>query len=480
MLLWFGIASLFLLPDVAFASGSYELCRTDVNGGGTLSTGGIYSITASTAQVGGVGLILSSGYEFHDGFWAASSLCGMDCRQNSHCTDGVFCNGSEICLDEGNCVPGVTPCTGGLGCSEPAGSCCTCSVDPDCVCSDGIVCTTDTCESELCTFTEVDCLGACCFENPVDCIDDQDEADCVGFGGEYLGHELTCDGDPDGDGAIGCDDECPRDPLKQTPGECGCGVPEPIICPCGVTDVDNDSDGVPDCFDLCPSTPGGELVGCAGCRLVGACCTPDGQSCFDDIDRDTCEINLSGIYQGNESSCASNCAGAGLGETPLAGDDTCFGGANDGLTCSSHDDCPDGTCISKNRFLSARAGNSGVYTAVRVRLVDLSGFAAFNGEVRWLGAGATYPETIAGDFFLGSALQCAPEVAEWSSLDLVHSFGAEVVPSSLYHIQTISGGCLAEVDDELNYSAPLAITTAKWGDVVVPVGNPTEPTFLDM
>ncbi len=52
-----------------------------------------------------------------------------------------------------------------------------------------------------------------------------------------------CETDTDGDGAIDDCDECPRDPDKLVPGQCGCGVPE----------TDSDGDTVPDCIDLCPT-----------------------------------------------------------------------------------------------------------------------------------------------------------------------------------------------------------------------------------
>ncbi len=45
--------------------------------------------------------------------------------------------------------------------------------------------------------------------------------------------------DTDGDGTQDCNDECPEDPLKTTPGLCGCGI----------ADTDSNADGQPDCLD---------------------------------------------------------------------------------------------------------------------------------------------------------------------------------------------------------------------------------------
>jgi hypothetical protein len=45
--------------------------------------------------------------------------------------------------------------------------------------------------------------------------------------------------DQDGDGTLDCNDECPLDPNKTVPGQCGCGLPNP-----------NEVDGGPSCNDL--------------------------------------------------------------------------------------------------------------------------------------------------------------------------------------------------------------------------------------
>ncbi|MDB4775794.1 thrombospondin type 3 repeat-containing protein [bacterium] len=51
--------------------------------------------------------------------------------------------------------------------------------------------------------------------------------------------------DTDADGTLDCDDNCPEDPNKTEPGDCGCGV----------EDTDADGDGIPDCNDPCPDWP---------------------------------------------------------------------------------------------------------------------------------------------------------------------------------------------------------------------------------
>jgi len=69
-------------------------------------------------------------------------------------------------------------------------------------------------------------------------------------------------GDRDGDGVADCADDCPDDPGKSVPGDCGCGFP----------DLDRDGDTLADCAivagDLYPDGLGDEAVGLADFLLA--------------------------------------------------------------------------------------------------------------------------------------------------------------------------------------------------------------------
>jgi hypothetical protein len=101
----------------------------------------------------------------------------------------------------------------------------------------------------------------------------------------------ACAVDSDGDGVGDCDDGCPNDPNKTSPGACGCGVADtdsdgdgtpncndacpsdpnkiaPGVCGCGVADTDSDGDGVADCNDECPSDPNKTSAGACGCGVA--------------------------------------------------------------------------------------------------------------------------------------------------------------------------------------------------------------------
>jgi hypothetical protein len=58
-------------------------------------------------------------------------------------------------------------------------------------------------------------------------------------------------------GDVGPTDNCPNDPNKTDPGQCGCGMP----------DTDTDGDGVADCIDQCPMDPGKFATGLCGCGV---------------------------------------------------------------------------------------------------------------------------------------------------------------------------------------------------------------------
>jgi hypothetical protein len=101
----------------------------------------------------------------------------------------------------------------------------------------------------------------------------------------------VADTDSDGDGVANCKDSCPSDLGKTSPGACGCGVTDTDsdgdgvanckdscpndsgktslgACGCGVADTDSDGDGTPNCQDSCPSDGGKTTPGACGCGIA--------------------------------------------------------------------------------------------------------------------------------------------------------------------------------------------------------------------
>jgi hypothetical protein len=146
--------------------------------------------------------------------------------------------------------------------------------------------------------------------------------------------------DSDSDGTCDAQDGCPNDSNKTSPGDCGCGNPEPgTSCDdgniCTINDVidsncncigefqDSDSDGTCDAQDGCPNDSNKTSPGNCGCG------NPEpGTSCDDD---NVCTIN-----DVIDSNC--NCIGE-------------FEDSDSDGTCDAQDGCPNdsnktspGTC----------------------------------------------------------------------------------------------------------------------------------------
>lgn len=109
----FGTAMALLSSGLAaqLSGGPYTIRPLDINVGGTTSTSGPYSISASTAQPGGVGTIVAEPipapplYQLDDGFWSTTAPCNDPPSAglgSATCHDNDVCTCDE-CLD-GNCA----------------------------------------------------------------------------------------------------------------------------------------------------------------------------------------------------------------------------------------------------------------------------------------------------------------------------------------------------------------------------------------
>lgn len=142
---------------------------------------------------------------------------------------------------------------------------------------------------------------------------------------------------------------------------------------------------------------------------------------------------------------------------------------------------PESSGVNKNRYVSFGPASTwaGREIAVRIRLVNLDRFAAFNGQSRWIAAPSVYADNPAGSF-RAAPLECIPTFMDWATVPVVHGFGAAVVPQSVYEIQAVDRSCETTLGDESCYSPPLTVVTGEWGDVVAPFGGATQPNFGDV
>lgn len=150
----------------------------------------------------------------------------------------------------------------------------------------------------------------------------------------------------------------------------------------------------------------------------------------------------------------------------------------------------------KNRFISLVPANSGTQTALRVALVSLHhpdppnlvsappDFSSFEGQVRWVGPPVEYTETTnPAAFFYGATLQCEPYFMDWGTVGLLHVFGSEIMPSSVYEIAAIAPDC--DPNNANNYAPALTVETGIWGDIADPIQQPspasrTQPDISDV
>jgi len=121
---------------------------------------------------------------------------------------------------------------------------------------------------------------------------------------------------------------------------------------------------------------------------------------------------------------------------------------------------------AKDRFLSLEIDYLEM-SALRVTSVDNLSYPGLNGQSLWIGPPRAFPEednAQPGLTFLGAGLSCDPYYRVWNTLGLIHVYGAEIVPGSMYAVQAINPACSPSF--ETNFSAPNSAPTGKWGDVV--------------
>ena len=140
--------------------------------------------------------------ECDDGMVCTTDSCIDDVCVNepvpdgTPCPDDVFCDGIEQC-ESGVCADGGDPCIDLAHCDEEIDKCIECFEDDEC--SDGSVCTIDTCVDESCVFTPIpdgtpcddgafcngdeSCVSGVCADGPDPCIDeahcDEDADECL-------------------------------------------------------------------------------------------------------------------------------------------------------------------------------------------------------------------------------------------------------------------------------------------------------------
>ncbi len=170
----------------------------------------------------------------------------------------------------------------------------------------------------------------------------------------------------------------------------------------------------------------------------------------------------------------------GVPPPPGMGDDVCWPGVGDpGNSCTTDADCSVGRCGNKNAYISFTPP-AGADLAIKITIVAIPQFPDRAGNVWWVKAPQSIPDS-PGPPITIAEVECTttPHKQDWGTVGLLHVFGETIIPSvtsslvSLYEVRMctgIGGSC----------SDPLAISTAKHGDIVAPFGGGSQPNLGDI
>ncbi len=127
--------------------------------------------------------------------------------------------------------------------------------------------------------------------------------------------------------------------------------------------------------------------------------------------------------------------------------------------------------VATDRYLLLSAAASWGDTAIRITFLDLPDpHHVLNGTSMWI-ASPTLASENSGTVepvpefpsFSAAGLRCTPFFTDWTGFGAIHVFDESIVPGGVYSVQALTQGCVLTL--ETNFSDPLALTTAKWGDV---------------
>ncbi len=201
-----------------------------------------------------------------------------------------------------------------------------------------------------------------------------------------------------------------------------------------------------DVLDLAVTTWAGDSVSV----LVNVSFPPVSQDCNDNGVPDECDIAATSSIDCNSNGVPDECEVFLLDPVLMPGGEAGY---------------------PKSRVISFVPQNVGEQTAIRVTHTA-------TGFQWWLGA----PEDISENGgsrqplnpfpnFKAAPLQCTSYYTDWGALgETIHVYGPDVVPSATYDVQVLHDTC--DENDESLFSAPLTVSTAKWGDIVGLLGCP--------
>lgn len=306
--------------------------------------------------------------------------------------------------------------------------------------------------------------------------------------------------------------------IRTTCGSCCTNPGGQLTCTDGLSQVECDALPTNLVHTFRPGTTCAD-ADCCDCQTSADC--DDGDGCTADTCQESCYCIFTPVATWDQATeCCDPATGVQALKPPSNScnfGECSLGGSSgspmvtprpDGTVCSDdpcYDEgqCSAGQCIAtqhagancpKSRFISFDISTGSTPSAYRIRMVSLhhpdppytggptTDFSAFEGLYRWVGAPSEFVESTANSTPVYAAMVgCDPHYQDWSAIDLLHVGGAEIVPSSVYEIQSIAEGL--DINVESNYSAPTSIVTSRWCDVVIPYSPPStseQPDFGDV
>lgn len=157
---------------------------------------------------------------------------------------------------------------------------------------------------------------------------------------------------------------------------------------------------------------------------------------------------------------------------------------------------PTAATLAPGARTALRLGMVELYNPVpRPAVGPLPDFSAFElgptcadsiGCARWLGPPVTVmfnTDNPASGTYRLSRLQCTPHYMDWTTEGLVYVVGAEILPSSLYSIQSYLGLCEGQEESCDAVSTDNQLLTTRYGDIAAPfspLSSDIQPDGLDV
>ncbi len=173
---------------------------------------------------------------------------------------------------------------------------------------------------------------------------------------------------------------------------------------------------------------------------------------------------------GTPDECEADCDGSGVADVCEILDgilvDVNGNLVPDICECPRPAPLPDPIVATKVRYLSVRPLGGAQPMAMRV--TNVTSPPPFDVPVMWVGQPRLVSQLGGKDdatppTLTVATLECQPVFADWSGVDTVHIYHGSIVPSSVYHVESVDVAC--DLTNPSTFSVPVEVALSGWGDV---------------